>query len=61
MSTTPRASAKLVTTLTAKGDPVSVCYEAGPWGSGIYRQRKEDGRSVLRKAEVDVYGNEESK
>ncbi len=38
ISNTPKALAKLVKTLTAQGDAVSFCYEAGPCGYGIYRQ-----------------------
>ena len=34
---TPKALAKLVKTLTAQGDAVSFCYEAGPCGYGLYR------------------------
>ena len=34
---TSKALAKLVKTLTAQGDTVSFCYEAGPCGYGIYR------------------------
>ena len=37
ISNTPKALAKLVKTLTAQGDTVSLCYEAGPCGYGIYR------------------------
>ena len=37
--------ATLVKTLTAKGDVVSFCYEAGPCGYGIYRQLTELGQA----------------
>ncbi len=45
ISNTPKAIAKLVKTLTAKGDVVSFCYEAGPCGYGIYRQLTELGQA----------------
>ena len=42
---TPKAIAKLVKTLTAKGNAVSFCYEAGPCGYGIYRQLTKLGQA----------------
>lgn len=41
----PKAIAKLVKTLTAQGDTVSFCYEAGPCGYGLYRQLTELGQA----------------
>jgi len=35
----------LVKTLTAQGDAVAFCYEAGPWGYGIYRQLTKLGQA----------------
>lgn len=45
ISNTPKALAKLVKTLTAQGDTVSFCYEAGPCGYGIYRQLTKLGQA----------------
>ena len=45
IANTPNAMATLVKTLTAKGDVVSFCYEAGPCGYGIYRQLTELGQA----------------
>jgi len=42
---TAKAIAKLVKTLTAQGDTVAFCYEAGPCGYGIYRQLTKLGQA----------------
>ena len=42
---TATALAKLVKTLTAQGDTVAFCYEAGPCGYGIYRHLTQLGQA----------------
>ena len=42
---TAKAIAKLVKILTAQGNTVAFCYEAGPCGYGIYRQLTKLGQA----------------
>ncbi len=44
---TPKAIAKLVKSLTAQGETVSFCYEAGPCGYGIYRHLRALGQTCM--------------
>ena len=41
---TPAAVAKLIKKLSEDGEALSVCYEAGPCGYGLYRQINATGQ-----------------